>query len=168
LPHYVGRAEAVALYAEGDPGVGVDHVFQGDIFHSLELYTPTARVTEDQFPLSAAIVVSHHCEWTKARKKIEEGNDWPVLLAPLHELERDFDRNEQGLIRDNRFRYYLYLPANEPTMDREHAVDLRLIQPFSALSLSRSAQYYWCGLGEDLLAGLRAKVVEFIWREFTA
>jgi hypothetical protein len=99
LPFFIARAEAVEVYGQGDPEVDETHVFQGDIYHSQELFSPA----NPERPVSSAIVVSHHCEWTKAKKRLARGEDWPILLAPLHELT-DFDANEQRLIRENSFR----------------------------------------------------------------
>lgn len=160
------RAEAVAAYADDDPAVGEDHVFQGDIFHSQRLMTP-ARGGAADWPVTAAIVMSHHCEWTKAKASFARGEDWPILWAPLHELETSFDAGEQGLIRGGRFRYFLHLPAVGP-IDRELVVDLRLIQPVAASELRDAAdEYYWASLDPPTLEALRAKLVEYVWRTLT-
>jgi hypothetical protein len=128
------------------------------------MYSP---VTQER-PLSSAMVVSHHCEWTKARKAWAAGRDWPVLLAPVYELAEALQSNEQRLVRDGKIRYWLYLPADGP-VDRELFVDLRLIQPYSSAELDRQqSDCYWASVGLELNRALRAKIIEYLYRDFTA
>ena len=160
---YIGREEAVRTYAEGDPEIDTSHVFQGDIFHSVQLMAPRPGGVPD-WPLTAAVVLSHHCEWTKAKKKMAQDEDWPILLAPAHELS-DFGTSDKGTIRKGAFRYYLYLPA-VGTIDRELVVDFRLSQPFSALDLARAD--YWTSVSAEVNRWIRAKQIEYLYRDFTA
>lgn len=163
MPAYLTRPEAVLAYGDGDPLVDDSHVFQGDVFIGLDLFAPGKD--GDPWVVSHGIVISHHCQWTKARKKLERGENWPILVAPVHELHSSLDANEQQLVREGRFRYYMHLPA-EGAVDRELFADLRLTQPVTASDLA--AAHLWTCLGPDLVDALRAKVVEFIWSEFSA
>jgi hypothetical protein len=163
LPAYLTRGEAVVAYGDGDPAVDEAHVFQGDLFIGLDLFAPGKD--GDPWVISHGVVISHHCQWTKARKKLERGEDWPILVAPAHELHSSLGKHDQALAREGRFRYYLALPTEGP-VDRELVVDLRLIQPVTASDLARAR--YWACMGPELLDALRAKVVEFVWSEFSA
>jgi hypothetical protein len=160
VPAYVTREEAVRLFAEGDDSVDVTHVFQGDVYaKTLELMLPRPGGKAD-WPLAPAIVVSHDCEWTKARRRIME---YAVLVAPLRELSV-FPSDQRPLVRDGRIAYLFFLPHEDP-LDDEYVADLRLIQPVSAADL-RDAPV-WTSCGPELRAGLRAKVVQFLTRELT-
>jgi hypothetical protein len=151
VPYYIGRAEAIDLYAPDDPDVDEAHVFQGDVFApSLQLMAPRPGGAAD-WVLTAAIVVSHDCEFTKAKRRPEH----PILVAPLHELG-SFPADQQRLIRENRYRYLLHLPEEDP-LDREFAVDLRLMQPVAGADV-RDALYL-ATLNSSLRQALRAKVV---------
>ena len=96
---------------------------------------------------------------------LERGGDWPILVAPAHELHSSLTLPDQKLVREGRFRYYLHLPA-EGVVDRDLLVDLRLIQPITASELARAQ--HWACMAPNLLDALRAKVVEFVWRDFSA
>lgn len=160
MPLYIGRDEAVRLYAPDDPDVDTSHVFQGDIFQpSLQLLKPPRPGGAAEWILTAAIVISHECEYTKAKRR--PGH--PMLVAPLHELV-SFTTDQQHLIRENRFRYLLHLPEEDP-LDREYAADLRLIQPVAGADLADAP--YWTSIGPELKRALWAKVVEYITRELT-
>lgn len=154
MPHYIARSDAAGLLAPGED-IGEGHVFQGDIFHSVQMFTPRPGGAAD-WPLSVAVVVSHHCEWTKAANR----PDYPITWAPAHELSA-FDESQQNQIRIGRFRNFLYLPAEAP-IDRELAVDLRLIQPVSARDVSEAMYCATCG--PELMLALQGKVVEFFTR----
>jgi hypothetical protein len=157
---YISRDEAVALFAADDDDVDETHVFQGDIYpRTLELMAPRPGGSPD-WPLSPAIVVSHDCEWTKAKRRILE---YVILLAPLRELSA-FPQDQRPLVRNGRIAYLHFLPHEAP-LDAEYAADLRLIQPVSAADLQDTA--VWTCSGADLRVALRAKIVQFFTRELT-
>jgi hypothetical protein len=161
LPLYIGRAKARELHAPDDPDVDDSHVFQGDVFYAIELMVRRPGGAAE-WPLSWAIVISHHCEWTKAKKRA--GLDYPILVAPLRRFD-SFTPGDQKLIRGNQMRAYMRLPAEAP-IDHDLAVDLRLIQPIAAADLAGTSAYV-TSLGPELGSVLQAKVVEFIVRDRT-
>lgn len=159
MPLYIGRAEAVALYAEEDDDVDESHVFQGDLFSPwLELAKPMLG-NKIEPVVTAAIVISHHCEFTKAKRRPEH----PILVAPLHELA-DFPGQEKQ-IANNDFRYLLHLPADGPVAT-DFVADFRLIQPVAGGDLSDGAPYL-ATCGPELHRALQAKVIEFVTRILT-
>ncbi len=153
---YISRADAVAAFAASDDDVDESHIFQGDIFHSVTFVAPG----HDDTVLAPGIVLSHDCEYTKARRRPTE---YPLIVAPLRELAA-FPKDQAELIRSNRLRYLLHLPIEGP-VETEQAADLRLMQPVLAAELQ---QYqYLTSASETLKRRIRAKVVEFITRELT-
>jgi len=155
VSRYITRKEAVRLYGADDPAVDESHIFQGDIFHSLEFRVPPRIDTV----LGPGIVVSHDCEYTKARRR----DNYSLLVAPLRKLGA-FERDQHPLIRDGKYRYLLFLPTDE-TLDDEYAADLRLMQPILPRDLGDN--YYWTSVAQETREALQAKVVEFITRELT-
>lgn len=160
MPFYSGRADAWALHAPEDPNVDLARVFQGDIFHSLELMSRRAGGAAD-WPVTWAITISHHCEWTKAQQRA--GMDYPIVVAPLRRLD-GFTPNDQGAIRANRMLAYMLLPSEGP-VDHDYVADFRLMQPVSAADLPGAG--YVASLQRALWETLQAKVVEFVMRDRT-
>lgn len=150
---YIGRARALELYAAGDPDADESHIFQGDIFHSIEFRVPRL----DEAVQGWGVVLSHDCEYTKARTRPAE---LPLTLAPLR-LLAGFPRDQASLIRDNRIRSHFFLPA-AGDVDGDYAIDLRLAQPILTLQL---ADYmYVASMGPELKGALQAKIVEHFTR----
>ncbi len=152
---YISRAEVIRLSAIDDPDVDESHIFQGDIFHSIEFRVPH-KVDGVQ---CNGMVISHDCEYTKTKKRPTH----PLLVAPLRELS-SFRKDEADLVRNNRYRHAVFLPNRKP-LDDEYLVDLRLIQPISIRDLQE--YQYMTSISPAMKKLLRAKVVEFITRELT-
>lgn len=153
MPLYIGRAEAVRLFAADDPGVDESHIFQGDVFHSVEFRVPGKPETV----LGQGIVASHDCEYTKAKGRPHE---LPLLVAPVREL-RSFPGDQATLIRRNRLRNALFLP-HEPPLDDEYMADLRLLQPILTFDLQN--YQYITSASPELKRRLQAKLTEFLTR----
>ena len=159
---YITKAQALELY-DHDTEADDKHVFQGDVFSDLSLFVPRAGGAAE-WVLTTAVVVSHHCEWTKAKKAIARGDDWPILVAPMHVMADAYTEWERQRIGEGGFRSLLHFPV-EGLVTADYAADLRLLQPFSARDLLEAE--YLATADQDLNAALRAKVAEYLWRDFT-
>ncbi|HZS31736.1 MAG TPA: hypothetical protein VFA37_10800 [Gaiellaceae bacterium] len=151
---YIGRAEAVALWAEGDPDVDESHVFQGDLFHSVNFYVPH----KDETVLYEGIIVSYDCEYTKARLRPDKA---PLSIAPVRAISA-FSEEHAAYIRDGQVASALYLPAHDGILDVESMVDFRLLQPIVPNQLA--GYQYVATLGPELRNALQAKLVEHFTR----
>lgn len=145
---YITRDEAARLF-EGTP----DHVYQGDIFHSMSLYVPRpgGRLDDVQGPL---MVISHDCEYTKIRHAPSK----PLLVAPLRLLSAFSQRQE--IVDGETFALWA-LPREDP-LDDEYAVDFRLIQPIAVAELR--IDFHWTCLGAESKEILRARLAKFLIR----
>ena len=150
---YIDRTEALRLWAADDPGADESHIFQGDIFHSVDIYVPH----KDEPVQFEGLIVSHDCEYTKAMARPER---LPLGIAPVRPLAA-FSPEHADYIRQGSVASALYLPAEGP-VEAESMVDLRLIQPVLPVQL---AEYqYVATLGPDLRLALHAKLVEHFTR----
>jgi hypothetical protein len=147
-PAYVSRDEAARLF-EGSS----NHIYQGDIFQSLELFVPRPGGTFDT-PISHAIVVSHDCEYTKIVGKSNK----PLLIAPLRELRV---YQQADAILEGRAVGLWALPEENP-IDDAYVADLRMIQPFPVGDLVE-AQLWTC-LGVEAKKVLQARIARFFLR----
>jgi hypothetical protein len=146
---YITREEAARLL-DGT----VDHIYQGDIFLSLELFIPQPDGSFGDF-LAPVMVVSHDCEYTKIRGK----DDKHLLVAPLRDLSRFGDQRRQ--ILDGKVYAVWPLPVSSP-VDEEYAVDLRLLQPIALRQLEEAT--LWTCISPGLKEALRARVAAFLLR----
>lgn len=150
---YISRADAVRIFGGGDPDLDENHIFQGDIFIAVEFKVPQ----KPEGLLGHGIVLSHDCEYTKAKRRPESV---PLSVAPLRELH-GFPRDQAQLIRDNRLRNALFLPHEDP-LDDVYMVDLRLSQPITTKDLQ--GYQFWTSASSELKKLLQAKIVEFYTR----
>lgn len=150
---YVTRRQAVADYGGGDPDVDESHIFQGDIYHSVEFRVPW----KDDSVQGFGVVLSHDCEYTKAKK---QPANVALSIAPAR-LLANVDKEQRKPIQDNRLRAFLYLPGDQPLGD-EYAIDLRLTQPILAPQLV-DYMFITC-MGEELRGALQTKIAEHFTR----
>jgi hypothetical protein len=145
---YISREEAAGLFSGT-----ADHIYQGDIFQSLELVVPRMGGMLDPV-VSHAIVISHDCEYTK----VAHAPSKPLLVAPLRELRVFAQRQE---IVDGQAHALWALP-NQAPVDDEFAVDFRLIQPIAVSELKEAA--LWTCLSPDLKDVMHARLARFLLR----
>ena len=145
---YIRREEADALRG-GAPG----HIYQGDLFQSLDLMVPLPDGTWDD-KLWDAIVVSHDCEFTKIADKPSK----PLLVAPVRPLS-DYQQRDAILAGDA---YALWALPHENPVDGEYVVDFRLIQPIAVRRLLDAM--HWACLGAELREEFAARIELFLFR----
>jgi hypothetical protein len=153
--NYISRADAAARY-DGT----ADDIFQGDIYRSVDVWTPQpsgAWRDPDSFPV---IVVAHDCEWTKY---LHAGRapDYKLGIAPLRRLSAFEDEAKPGIlntIKNNKVRYLFPLPHEDPLNDT-YVADLRLIQPITVAELLD--QDLWTSIGDGVKEPLQGKLIVF-------
>jgi hypothetical protein len=145
---YITREQAAELF-DGTP----EHIYQGDVFHSIELVVPRVGGMLDpvQGPL---MVISHDCEYTK----IANNPTKPLLVAPLRALSVFSQREE--ILEGKTFGLWA-LPREEP-LDDEYAVDFRLTQPIAVSELR--IEYHWTCLSPEAKETLHAHLAKFFLR----
>ena len=149
---YVTREQAATLF-DGT----AEHIYQGDIFQSLELIVPRAGGMLEPI-ITHAMVISHDCEFTKIADNVNK----PLLVAPLRELDT-FSQKPQ--IIAGQAHALWALPA-EPPLDDEYGVDFRLIQPIAVGQL-KDAEHWTC-LGAKAKLSMQARLARFLLRREVA
>lgn len=151
MPAYIGREEAAQVYKAEH----LDHIYQGDLFQSLELMLP--RSSGDWDPrIWDGIVVSHSCEYTKIRGRLNK----PLLVAPVRKLSVYSQRD--AILRGEAYGLWA-LPQESPLDDDEYVVDLRFIQPIAIGKLDDES--YWTSVTPSLQDELQARLALFLLRK---
>jgi hypothetical protein len=149
LPPYISRADAAVIFG-GDE----DHIYQGDIFQSLEVVAPRPPGGIFETAIFHAMVVSHDCEYTKIREQPRK----PLLVAPLRELRVFSQRDE--ILAGEAFAL-MALPREDP-LDDAYVVDLRLMQTIAVGWLQEAT--LWTSIDEELKETLQARIAKFFLR----